>query len=181
MKYLILIFKLIVFTYLIYLLIFLVSDYDPSSSVYHPPFAIWIIDIINLYIHEAGHFFFKIFGRWMYFLGGSLFQCIVPFTLVIVAAKQNFTNASFAGFWLGESVINVSIYVKDAPFQKLHLISKGLIHDWHWLLSSNLDAAEPLGNILFIVGIIICIVSIVVGIISLLSNFKRYAEPKYSD
>ncbi len=142
MKYLIL--KLIVFAYLIYLLIFLVSYYDPASSTFRPPFAIWLIDIINLYIHEAGHFFFKIFGQWMYFLGGSLFQCIVPATLLIIGAKQNFTNASFAGFWLGESMINVSIYIKDAPYQKLNLISKGLIHDWHWLLSSNLNAAETL-------------------------------------
>lgn len=79
---------------------------------------------MNLYIHEAGHFFFKIFGRWMYFLGGSLFQCLIPLALLIVTARQNPSYTGYAGLWLGEN----------------------LIHDWNWLLSNNLVIAEPLGD-----------------------------------
>ncbi|MBI4810734.1 MAG: hypothetical protein HY800_04705 [Ignavibacteriales bacterium] len=117
------------------------------------------------------------FGRWVYFLGGSLFQCLVPLALVIVAARQNITNAAFAGFWLGESMINVSVYIKDAPYRKLHLIGKGLIHDWSWLLAGNLETAEPLGDGVFIAGLFICIASVIAGIIFAIRDFHWYQEP----
>lgn len=174
MKYSILALKLAIFVYLIYLLVFLSIEYNPASPKYRPPFVIWIIDIINLYIHEAGHFFFKVFGQWMYFLGGSIFQCLIPLALIVVCSRQNITNASYAGFWLGENMINVSIYIKDAPYQKLRLISSGLIHDWHWLLSDNLDIAETLSNFVFISGVLIGLISIVVGIIFSIRDFKWY-------
>jgi hypothetical protein len=40
------------------------------------------------------------------------------------------------------------------------LIAKGLIHDWNWLLSDNLEAAEPLGQIVFGLGVFMCVASV---------------------
>lgn len=176
MKYFWLTLKLIFIVYLSYIIYFLISKYDPTSPLYRPPVLIWIIDIINLYIHEAGHFFFQIFGRWMYFLGGSLFQCLVPLALIIVTWRQNQSLAYYSGFWLGESMINVSVYIRDAPLKRLPLIGKGLIHDWNWLLSGNLESAEIIADVVFITGIIFCTGAVVAGIYFAFHDFRWYQE-----
>lgn len=176
MKIIILSIKLLIFAYLGYLLYFFIDGYNPASYPYKPPFAIFVLDLVNLFIHEAGHFFFKIFGRWVYFLGGSLFQVLLPLALVIVTWRQNVWNVSYAAFWLGESLINVSVYIQDAPFRKLRLIAKGLIHDWNWLLSGNLELAEPLGLAVYYIGIIICFAAIVAGITFAIISYKAYQD-----
>jgi hypothetical protein len=177
MKYFYLTLKLILFIYLGYLAYYLGVEYNPAGSFSPPPFVLWVIDTINLFIHEAGHFFFKIFGQWISILGGSMFQCLVPLALVVVTLRQNPSNTPYAGFWLGENLVNVSVYIKDAPFQRLHLIGKGLIHDWHWLLAGNLDAAEPLSDAVRILGILICVGSIGAGIFLSIRDFRWYHEP----
>jgi hypothetical protein len=176
MKYFYLTLKLILFIYFCYLSYFLAVEYNPAASFARPPFALWVIDTINLFIHEAGHFFFKIFGQWVYILGGSIFQCLVPLALVVVTLRQNPSNTPYAGFWLGENLVNVSVYIKDAPLQQLHLIGKGLIHDWHWLLADNLDTAKPMGDIVGALGIFICVLSIGAGIFLSIRNFRWYQE-----
>ena len=165
MKYFSLSIKLLGLFYLCYLFYFLLIEYNPASPSYNPPFPIFVIDLINLFIHEAGHFFFKIFGRWIYFLGGSLFQIMLPLALVVVTWRNNPRYIVLPAFWLGESMINVSVYIQDAPHKQLKLIAKGLIHDWNWLLSGNLDWAEPLGLTVFYLGIIICFCSIIYGFV----------------
>jgi len=181
MKYLIISIKILLFLYFSYILYFFFGDFNPASVSYRPPVFVWLLDIINLYIHEAGHFFFKIFGRWMYFLGGSLFQCLVPLALVIVTWRQNISNVGYAGFWLGESLINVSVYIKDAPYKQLHLIASGLIHDWNWLLSDDLGIAELLGDIVFVSGISICVASIIIGIVYAVIDFRWYRERPFPE
>lgn len=176
MKYFLLAIKLIFFAYLGYLFYFLIDGYDPTSFVYKPPFAIWVLDTINLFIHEAGHFFFKIFGRWVYFLGGSLFQVLLPLALVIVTLRQNVRNVSYAAFWLGQSLINVSVYIQDAPFRKLRLIAKGLIHDWNWLLSGNLELAEPIGLTVYYLGLLICFAGVLSGVIFAIISYQNYTD-----
>jgi hypothetical protein len=181
MKYFLLTLKLILFIYLCYLCYFLAIEYNPVLSSARPPFFLWVIDIINLFIHEAGHFFFRIFGQRISILGGSVFQCLVPLALVAVTLRQNPSNTPYAGFWLGENLVNVSIYIKDAPFQQLHLIGKGLIHDWHWLLSNNLDTAEPLGDVVCLLGILICVVSIGAGVLLSIRDFRWYQDRTPND
>ena len=181
MKYIWLSLKIIFIASLSYLVYFLAAKYDPASPAFRPPVIIWIIDLINLYIHEAGHFFFQIFGRWIYFLGGSLFQAFVPLALLIVTWRQNPSRAHYSGFWLGESLVNVSVYVRDAPYQRLPLIGKGLIHDWNWLLAGNLESAEPIADVVFFSGIIICISAVISGIFFAYHDFKWYQEKPLSE
>jgi hypothetical protein len=174
MKYILLTLKLLLYAYLAYLLYFLTVEYDPASGTSRPPFLLWVTDWMNLYIHEAGHLLFKLFGRWMYFLGGSLTQIFLPLALMLVIARQRNWYIGAAGFWMGENMVNVSVYIKDAPVRKLHLIGKGLIHDWNWLLSNNLEAAEPLGDAVFIAGVLLCAVSIIVGIIFAVRDYRWF-------
>lgn len=155
--------QLLVLAYLTYLTYALAVEYDPALPGYHPPFAIFVFDTINLFIHEAGHFFFKPFGMVVHVLAGSFVQILLPLLLVIVTFRTNISTIGYAGFWLGESMVNVSIYIKDAPFRQLHLIGKGLIHDWHWLLSDHLELAEPIAFGVCFLGIVVCVVSIGAG------------------
>jgi hypothetical protein len=156
--------KLLLWGYLGYILYFLATAYDPSDPAgFNPPFLLFVVDWINLFIHEAGHFIFRIFGQWMHMIGGSVFQVLVPLALAVVSFRQGPAHAALPLFWAGESFVNVSVYIADAPYKQLKLIATGLIHDWNWLLSDNLEAAGPLSSAVFGLGILLCFLSIVAG------------------
>lgn len=158
-------FKLLLWGYLAYLLVFLATAYDPSDPAgYDPPFLLFVLDWVNLFIHEAGHLVFRIFGQWMHMIGGSVFQVILPLALAVVSFRQNVARAALPLFWTGESMVNLSVYIADAPYKQLKLIAKGLIHDWNWLLADNLEAAGPLSMSVFGIGVLLCFLSVVTGI-----------------
>ncbi|MEW6509784.1 MAG: hypothetical protein AB1428_02365 [Bacteroidota bacterium] len=163
MRTAILVLKLAVLAYCSYLLVFLLDRYDPSVPGYSPPFVLWLLDTINLFIHEAGHLFFKLFGQWLYLLGGSLVQVLIPLALLIVVWRQNLDQIWYPGFWLGENLVNVSVYIKDAPYRKLRLLARGLIHDWNWLLNGDQETSEILGATVYWMGILICAAAIGAG------------------
>jgi hypothetical protein len=181
MKYAILGVKLVIWSYLAYLLWFLAAEYEPAIPGFRPPFGIFVIDTINLFIHEAGHFFFKIFGQWVYVLGGSLFQVLVPLALAIVTLRQAPPHSVYAFFWTGESMVNVSVYIKDASEQRLHLIARGLIHDWNWLLSGDPDSAEILGGIVFYTGLFVCFAAFSAAMYFAYVAFKEDMLPQFDE
>ena len=102
-----------------------------------------LIVIIGLSVlilgHEAGHFFLRPFGMWIYIFGGSFMQCFLPLLLTFLSFRQTPMMVAYPAFWFGENLVNVSYYIKDAPYKHLRLIAAGLIHDWNWLLSGNLE------------------------------------------
>ena len=177
MKYLILILKILVFVYMGYLVAFFLTTDGPAASGYHPPFVLWSLDTMNLFIHEAGHFFLKPLGMWMYIFGGSFVQCFLPLALAVVTWRQSPAQVPFPAFWLGENLINVSYYIKDAPYKHLRLLAAGLIHDWNWLLSNNLDSAEWMGGAVWGLGIMICVVAVGVGVYYAVKNYMDFQEP----
>lgn len=96
-----------------------------------------LLDDVDLAIHEAGHVLFAPFGDSMHFLGGSLFQLLVPMTFVAYFARnrQRYSAAVVAS-WLGVSTLNVARYVADAREQALPLLGgENSIHDWWYLLT----------------------------------------------
>jgi hypothetical protein len=162
MKHFLLSLKVIVVAYACYLLWFLAFGYRPDDALgYAPPFVLFVIDTINLFIHEAGHLFFRLFGQTMYILGGSITQCVIPLALAIVTWREKPQQVGVPLFWLGESLVNVSVYIADAPHKNLKLIKDGLIHDWNWLLNDNLDVAEPLGFAVRGLGLVVCVAAVV--------------------
>jgi hypothetical protein len=58
------------------------------------------------------------------------------------------------------------VYIADAPYQQLHLISRHALHDWHWLMV-EMNWMDEIGTIAFVVnvlGILICVAGICAGI-----------------
>ena len=165
--------KLLVIAYCGYLCYFLLTGYEPAQPGYSPPFALWVLDTINLFIHEAGHLFFKILGQWLYILGGSLVQVLLPLALLVVVWRGNVSQIWYPGFWLGESMVNVSVYIKDAPYRRLKLLAQGLIHDWNWLLNGDQGSAEFLGGTVYWLGVLICAAALGAGVCYAVRDFRE--------
>lgn len=97
---------------------------------------------INLVFHEAGHVLFRPFGRTMMFLGGSLFQVLLPLLLMLAFLVKNRDGfaASVCLWWAGQSLMDVAPYIADARALRLPLLGGGTgadspgMHDWANLL-----------------------------------------------
>jgi len=66
--------------------------------------------LVNLPFHEAGHIFFRPFGRFMTSLGGSLAQLLMPLVclLVFLIKTRDTFAASFSLWWVGENFIDLA-------------------------------------------------------------------------
>lgn len=111
-------------------LYFLWCAYDPSQ--WH------LIDGVNLVIHEAGHLIFSPLGEFMMIAGGSLFQVIMPALFVGYFWYQGkYYSATLVLFWVGQSILNVSVYAGDSIALELPLLGgQDSMHDWNYLLTS---------------------------------------------
>ncbi len=139
--------------YLVILLPFYVYEPTPHFDL---PNILWFTHLMLLYIHEAGHLIFSIFGRTMGILGGSLNQILVPAVWWIVAKREGSRLRNVALVFTGVSIADVSLYVKDSGMLQLPLIG-GLSkshHDWANLLNDwgMIEYGYPLGEILFWIG-----------------------------
>jgi len=159
-----------------YFTLCLMTDYQNAGTRERIPFPMWVIDTIDLFIHEAGHFFFSIFGRFVYFLGGSLFQILLPLVAVIVFARSSLRSLPFTLYWTGQSMVNVSVYIADAPYQHLRLISRHALHDWHWLMNSMgaMEYSEDLAGVVNFLGLAVCLAGIGLGIYFLVKDGITY-------
>ena len=115
------IFKIAVYLFFVlclcYLTFSLATDYQNNATRSHCSFVIWVIDTIDLFIHETGHLVFKLFGRFMEILGGSLFQVIIP--LATVLCLQDHLCVHFHLHYIGrDKVWLMSLYILA-----MHLIS----------------------------------------------------------
>ncbi len=173
MKSISIVLKLLVTAYASYLLYFLAFEYYPADPLgFTPPFVLWVIDTINLFIHEAGHLFFRLFGQTMSILGGSLTQCLIPLALAVVTWHEKPHQVGLPLFWFGENLVNVSVYIADAPYRNLKLIKDGLIHDWHWLLIDHLEWAEPMGLVVRGLGLFVCFIAVVAMVFFLVKRVR---------
>ena len=104
----------------------------------YDPWQWHLIDGVNLVIHEAGHIVFSAMGEFLMIAGGSLFQVIMPLLFVgYFVYQRQFYSASLVLFWVGESILNVSVYVADSLALQLPLLGgSDSMHDWNYLLSS---------------------------------------------
>jgi hypothetical protein len=104
----------------------------------YDPYQWHLIDGVNLVIHEAGHIIFSPFGEFMMIAGGSLFQVIMPALFVgYFWYHRKYYSAALVLFWVGESILNVSVYAGDAVALELPLLGgQDSVHDWNYLLTS---------------------------------------------
>jgi len=91
------------------------------------------LDWINLAFHEAGHLFLLPFGETLHFLGGTLFQLLVPLLLSVRLVVQGSPfSAAACSWWLGENLLGIAFYMADARELKLPLVGGGE-NDWNHL------------------------------------------------
>jgi hypothetical protein len=163
-----LVLKLIVYCWLIWFFIQAIDafyEYMPGDAW---PFMLNMFRMWTfLPIHEAGHLFFTPLGTTMMFLGGSILQILLPLLWSLLGFRKRWQTAPFALFWVGENMMDVSLYVRDAPTRYLPLLGgHASRHDWYNILV-GWDAVKhsgTLADILFFFGALVCMVSIIAGI-----------------
>ncbi len=101
--------------------------------------ALWtVFHAADLIAHEAGHFFFRPWGRFLEIAGGSILQLALPALFVFQGVVWDHKlGTQLALLWLGQSFVDVSVYAADAQARALPLLG-GLgpeSHDWHNMLS----------------------------------------------
>ena len=108
------------------------------------------LDFVNLAFHEAGHIFLGFFGRFIMVAGGSLFQLMIP-AACLFQLRRSGSNLGWqlCLFWIGENLLNISIYAGDAIKQALPLVGGG-VHDWTYLLTELGLIAHTRGTARFI-------------------------------
>lgn len=123
---------------------------------------------IDLAVHEAGHVFAMPLPDIGMAAMGSGLQVLMPLFLAAVfwARERDVLGTSLCLGWAGTSFQDASIYIADAPYQRLQLI--GGEHDWAWVLGPRgLDQvavsdelarlAWSLGLGLWAVGLVLCL------------------------
>jgi len=129
-----------------------------------------LLDNIDLVIHEAGHFFFMLFGKYIYTLGGTLMQIILPSIIASYFFRNNYrTGVQFGLLWLGQNFINISVYSADAQARKLPLLGGNKVyHDWHYLLGEIgiLEYDYLIGYTFLGISILIFLVAILMPLIT---------------
>lgn len=94
----------------------------------------YLINSINIFFHEAGHWIYGIFGRMIGALGGFLGEATMPLLfLFYFYREQNIPGRVFSLWWLSTAFYGTSIYVRDASTRNLALIGNGE-HDWAYIL-----------------------------------------------
>jgi TfoX C-terminal domain len=116
------------------------------------------MDNVNLIIHEAGHALWRGFGEFLYFLGGSLTQIIVPLAFLVYFWRSNQRFAAcVAAFWTATSLFHLSVYVGDARTMELPLLGGEYVtHDWNWILSqlNALPMDRLLSRLVYLTGLL---------------------------
>lgn len=166
----------------LFLIVYLVQAADVFFE-YVPgqpwPFLLAMIrNGIFLFIHEGGHALFFLFGRTLSILGGSFWQIVFPLLSFILAVRKgSHVIAPFALFWTGTNMMDVSLYMRDAPVRIMPLLGGHKSrHDW-WNLFRDwgmLDAAGTWADVFYTVGLLTAVGAIGWG---LYLAIERYRNP----
>lgn len=155
----------------------LIKKWIPSVIIF--PIALYwvlnrgkygLVDNADLIIHEAGHLFFKFFGKYIYTLGGTLMQIILPSIILYYFYRNKYrTGMQFSLLWLGQNFINISVYAADAQTRRLPLLGGNKVyHDWHYLLAEigMLQYDAEVGYMFFGIAIILFIITVLLPLIT---------------
>lgn len=136
---------------------------------------IFLLDHFNLLIHEGGHGIFSLFGGFIYTLGGTLMQIILPllFVYYFVSHRKRF-GTQISLVWLGQNLMNISVYVADAQERTLPLLGGNKVyHDWHFLLGrvGLLEYDNHIAIGFYFLGIVFFIIALLIPLL-----IKEYKE-----
>ena len=117
------------------------------------------LDAATLVFHEAGHFIFGFFGRFIHFAGGTIMQILLPSILIFHFYVNDYRlGVQVFLFWLGHNLINISVYAADARARMLPLLGGDNVqHDWWTMLSmlNWLQYDQLIGNLFFAGAILV--------------------------
>ncbi len=127
-----------------------------------------LLGLFDLGIHELGHLISYPLPvpRVVEAAAGSGAQILVPSGLVVyfLGVRGDHLAAAFCAGWAATSMVDVSIYVADAPYQRLSLI--GGYHDWAYILGpsglNHLEWAAGLARGLRTTALLVWLVSLAV-------------------
>ena len=103
---------------------------------------VFLLDHVNLALHEAGHPLVGILSGHLSVYGGTLFQILFPILFVRHFRQRRHSVGWAASWvWLGENLMNVGRYMKDARVQQLPLVGGG-DHDWTEIFSRLGDPGQ---------------------------------------
>ena len=108
-----------------------------------------LLALVDLGFHELGHLLtYPLPWDGVTAAMGTVFQIGVPAGLAAYFGwyRHDVIGASVCLAWAGTAARDASVYIADAPFERLQLI--GGDHDWAFLLhgSDHLDWAAPLAT-----------------------------------
>lgn len=134
-------------------------------------------DNTNLLMHESGHVFFGGGGELISALGGTIMQILVPvFVIMYFELKRKKFESGFGLFWLGQNLVNISIYIRDARTKLLPLINDGT-HDWNKILTltGGLKNDVTYANIVLVSGKLLMATVIIWSAYYLFDRLKKRA------
>lgn len=138
---------------------------------------IFLVDHFNLLIHEGGHGIFSLFGQFVYTLGGTLMQILLPLLFVYYfVSHRKRIGLQISFIWLGQNLMNISVYAADARERSIPLLGGNKVyHDWHFLLvrTGLLQYDDEIGTAFYLLGIIVLAASILIPLF-----MKEYTEAK---
>jgi hypothetical protein len=124
---------------------------------------------VDFIAHEFGHVIFGFLGSFIGVMGGTLAQLFLPVICFLLSLRRRqWVGMSIFAFWIGQSLVQISAYIRDARTQALKLFSPWsllgggqAIHDWHYLLEKTglLPADQFLGWCVFLVGVLFLLAS----------------------
>lgn len=132
------------------------------------------LDYVNLIFHEAGHTIFSPFGMFFKIEAGSGMQVAIPlFISIYFFYTQQIISGSICLMWVGQNLLNISIYVKDAIDMKLDLLGGDyVIHDWNYILTEIgvLQYAPQIASVFYVLGVTTIFFAIISAIIYWIKN-----------
>jgi len=158
-RYLPLLFKLAVYVWCsIFLYQAATAFYEPRIGGVWPAMLSFFRAWTFLPMHEAGHLIFILFGRTMTLIGGSFWQIAFPLAWFLIALRQRSEVAPFPLFWVGENMMDVSLYMRDATYRYLPLLGgRPSHHDWYQLFTmwGTMDSAGTFADMMYYPGLVI--------------------------
>ncbi|NOZ13578.1 MAG: zinc ribbon domain-containing protein [Acidobacteria bacterium] len=141
------------------------------------------LHLINLPFHEAGHVFFRPFGRLIMSAGGAIGQLLVPFVCFLVLLFK--TRDPFGGvvtfWWFGENFLDLAPYINDARSLVMPLVGGSTgrtapygFHDWQFILTETglLKYDHFLARTMWLAGTIIMLCAVFWCFFLLLAQYR---------
>jgi hypothetical protein len=112
------------------------------------PLLAWI----NLAVHEFGHLVTYPLPSLVTASMGSIAQVALPLAVAAYFLhRRELVSAMVCLAWAGTSAHEASVYIADAPYERLELI--GGYHDWAFVLGpEGLDALDRAGQVAGVVN-----------------------------